>query len=59
VELRCEGDWSLTFRSGTCVVRYRKPAGQWQPLNANVFTHAPVVEGDGGKVPPAVTVIPV
>jgi hypothetical protein len=58
VELRSDGDWFLTFQSGDCTAQFRKPAAEWKPLNANVFTE--VVDFEGcDEIPSAITVIPV
>jgi hypothetical protein len=59
VELRCDGDWFLTFCCGDCAVRFRKPAADWKRLGANVFTELVGFEGRCDKVPPAITIIPV
>ncbi len=63
VELRCEGPllatWRLRFRRGERVVEYSRPAADWGPLGANVFTTLTANGSDPGLVPSAVTVVPV
>jgi hypothetical protein len=60
VELRGgagEEDWELTLRAGDTVVRYRRPAGDWDPLGPNTLELA---EGKPGrrKLPHSLTIVP-